>query len=391
MIFNFCAENTIEGSSSGGSLKSSTRCVPTSADASTTSSDKSLSQGGLDFERLLREALLESRARRGRASETSKRSTQRVSRVRAGDRHRTSHQARRHEMGRAARLAFRGAPAHARVRRAALWPSGNRGTGLRLEERRDGEHLLRIEHVPRALRDDRLASVRRLGPPQDHYLKATFRKEARERAEHEDAVLLSPATRYTPPHARRCASGSRRLWRRRALHRALGEGARTRSISSLTRSTAWICAGDPEQAWAELVAVVEDENGPGARLRQTCCMTSPRPTPPRQRLQEPHPRRSRRATNHVRAVVQKDERQRVSEERRQQAKLRSDYLRQSMDAQRDALQEQLDRAGGARLPRRGVGPLARDEAERRMRGPRAPPRRQAGVLRGPRGRAARDL
>ncbi len=64
--------------------------------------------------------------------------------------------------------------------------------GLRLEQRKDGEHLLRAEHVPRALRSDRLQTVNRFGPPQDHYLKLTFRKEVRQHAEHEDAVLLSP-------------------------------------------------------------------------------------------------------------------------------------------------------------------------------------------------------
>lgn len=64
-------------------------------------------------------------------------------------------------------------------------------TGRRIEPRKDGERLLRIEHVPRALGDDRLQAVKRPGPPHDHYLTATVREETRERAEHEDAVLPS--------------------------------------------------------------------------------------------------------------------------------------------------------------------------------------------------------
>src|SRR5207244_1578293 len=49
-----------------------------------------------------------------------------------------------------------------------------------------------IERVPASARHERLAAVRRLGRPQETYRKLTFHKEDRQRAEHEDAVLLSP-------------------------------------------------------------------------------------------------------------------------------------------------------------------------------------------------------
>ena len=62
--------------------------------------------------------------------------------------------------------------------------------GVRLERRADG--LWRIEHVPQALRSDRLRAVQRLDRPQQSYRKLTFLKEERARAEHEDAALLSP-------------------------------------------------------------------------------------------------------------------------------------------------------------------------------------------------------
>jgi len=61
---------------------------------------------------------------------------------------------------------------------------------LRIGQRADG--LYRAEHVPVALRSDELASIRRLGRPEAEYRKLTFRKEQREQAEHEDAVLCSP-------------------------------------------------------------------------------------------------------------------------------------------------------------------------------------------------------
>src|SRR5262249_51110237 len=61
---------------------------------------------------------------------------------------------------------------------------------MRVERRADG--LLRIEHVPLALRSDELKAVRRLGRPAAEYRKLTFRKEQRDRPEHEDAVLCSP-------------------------------------------------------------------------------------------------------------------------------------------------------------------------------------------------------
>ncbi len=61
--------------------------------------------------------------------------------------------------------------------------------GLPLENRADG--LLRIPSVPSRLRSPGLRSVQRFGPPRNHYLKATFRKEQRT-GKNSDAELLSP-------------------------------------------------------------------------------------------------------------------------------------------------------------------------------------------------------
>ena len=60
----------------------------------------------------------------------------------------------------------------------------------RMDARADG--LWRIEHVRADLRSERLASVRRLGPPDSSYRKLTFYKEHLEQDQHLDAILLGP-------------------------------------------------------------------------------------------------------------------------------------------------------------------------------------------------------
>ena len=68
--------------------------------------------------------------------------------------------------------------------------SAAKAVGLRTEARADG--LWRIEHVRADLRSERLASVRRIGPPDPSYRKLTFYKEHLEQDQHLDAVLLGP-------------------------------------------------------------------------------------------------------------------------------------------------------------------------------------------------------
>ena len=65
-----------------------------------------------------------------------------------------------------------------------------KAVGLRAEARADW--LWRIEHVRADLRSERLAAVRRLGPPDPGYRKLTFYKEHLEQDQHLDAVLLGP-------------------------------------------------------------------------------------------------------------------------------------------------------------------------------------------------------
>lgn len=62
--------------------------------------------------------------------------------------------------------------------------------GINLETRADG--LWRIRYVKEEFRSDNLNAVRRLGTPENHYSKLTFYKEHLANATHQDAELLSP-------------------------------------------------------------------------------------------------------------------------------------------------------------------------------------------------------
>src|SRR5439155_25396710 len=59
-----------------------------------------------------------------------------------------------------------------------------------MRTRADG--LYSIEHVPVRLRTQQLSTARRYGVPASEYRKLTFDKTVQQRAEHQDAVLLSP-------------------------------------------------------------------------------------------------------------------------------------------------------------------------------------------------------
>jgi Helicase conserved C-terminal domain len=189
VIFNFFAANTIEGKLVGRLLE---KLEAMRADLGERVYDvigEVLARSGLDFERLLRESLLSPQ----RVDE-GEREIQRISAdaLKAYERDIGLAQATKHiDMSWVRERDWRSDERRLMpefvdqfFRRAC------EQLGVRLEERADG--LLRIEHVPRAITSDRLRAVQRLGKPQPSYRKLTFRKEQRQRAEHEDAVLLSP-------------------------------------------------------------------------------------------------------------------------------------------------------------------------------------------------------
>jgi len=62
----------------------------------------------------------------------------------------------------------------------------------KLTMRKRVDNLYTIEHVPVRLRDQHLPTARRYGVPAPEYRKLTFDKTVQQRAEYQDAVLLSP-------------------------------------------------------------------------------------------------------------------------------------------------------------------------------------------------------
>ena len=62
----------------------------------------------------------------------------------------------------------------------------------RMSTRKRVDGLYSIERVPARLRDHHLATARRYGVPSQEYRKLTFDKTLQQRAEHQDAILLSP-------------------------------------------------------------------------------------------------------------------------------------------------------------------------------------------------------
>ncbi|HZU18280.1 MAG TPA: DUF3883 domain-containing protein, partial [Candidatus Dormibacteraeota bacterium] len=208
---------------------------------------------------------------------------------------------------------------------------------LRVEPRADG--LYRVEHVPAALRADDLEAVQRLGRPQVEYRKLTFRKEDRERAEHEDAVLLSPGHPLF-------AAVSERL--QRQLQAAgvpestapfvdpnTGEGYRVHFLTYEVLAEDEAGGGQP--AFGELVAVIEEAEG---RLRRAPNDVLHDLTPaPGRAAEPPDDQRVRAITNWVRAEIQSRATAREREERLRQAEVRSAYLEEAMGAQRRHLEE----------------------------------------------------
>lgn len=366
VVFNFCATNTVEGRLLGRLLEKLDQMREDLHGRVYDVVGQVLTQSGLDFEKLLREALVS--PERVDASERTIAAIDPEA-FRAYERDIGIAQATKHvDMSWVRKRDWRSEERRLMPEFVEqLFRRAADRVGLRLEERRDapGAVLLRAEHVPRSLRDDRLESVKRLGPPQDAYRKLTFRKELRQRAEHEDAVLLSPG---------------------HPLYAATIEVLRDRFRGDLGGAAPYFAPwatepyaihfftyevhgmdlrGQPEQAWAELVAVVEDDDGPALASPDILHDLTPAEFAPTG-LESLDAEAVRRARNHVLAVVQKQRRRKVSEERAEQAQLRSAYLRTAMDAQRDVLQSRWSELEERVYRGDDAARLARDEAERRL-------------------------
>ena len=235
---------------------------------------------------------------------------------------------------------------------------------VRLERRADG--MWRIEHVPQSLRSpDQLQAVRRLGRPQPSYRKLTFHKEERSRAEHEDAVLLSPGH---PLYAAASEAVTRRLGgvEGAAAPFVAPWATEPYAIHFFSYTVSGLSTGEAsEDVYAELVAVTEGEDGlelvPADVLHD---LTPFDAAPPG--LDTPVPEEVKRATDFVKLRVQHPEVQLKRRERLAQAEVRGDYLTESMGAQRERLEMKFVELEDRVYRGEESARLARDEAERRL-------------------------
>ena len=223
------------------------------------------------------------------------------------------------------------------------------------------------------------ARCKRLGKPQPSYRKLTFRKEQRQRAEHEDAVLLSPG------HPLYAATVEALLVKLAAIEQAAAPfvapwATEPYPIHFFTQRVQGLGAhGQPEDVYAELVAVTEEDGGHalvGADVLHDLTPVDFEPTG----LAPPGPEEIRAATNFVRVQVQQGVVRDKRAERHGQAELRSRYLREAMDAQLEVLQTKWSELDERVYRGDDAARLARDEADRRIQETRQRRERKLGEL-----------
>jgi superfamily II DNA or RNA helicase len=363
LIFNFFAENTVEGKLVGRLLQ---KLEAMRADLGERVYDvvgEVLARNGMDFERMLREALLNPH----RVDE-GEREIQRISAdaLKAYERDIGVAQATKHvDMSWVRERDWRSEERRLMpefveqfFRRACA------RLDVRLEDRADG--LLRIEHVPRALTAERLRAVKRLGRPQQTYRKLTFRKEDKRRAEHEDAVLLSPG------HPLYAATIETLLERLGGVEQAAAAfvapwATEPYAIHFFTQRVQGLSTGgSPEDVYAELIAVTAEGGRFGLVGADVLHDLTPVDSAPAG-LDPPGAEEIRAASNFVRVEVQQEVVKEKRAERLGQAELRSSYLRETMDAQLEVLQGKWSELDDRVYHGDDAARLARDEADRRIR------------------------
>ncbi|GIK77426.1 MAG: helicase [Actinomycetes bacterium] len=361
-VFNFYAENTIEGKLLGRLLEKLDEMREALHGRVYDVVGEVLERNGLDFERLLRESLLSPERvedsereinaidpdvyRRYQEDVGVAQATKHVDMSWVRDRDWRSEERRlmpeyvEHFFGRACGQ-----------------------VGVRLEQRADG--LWRIENVPQTVRAERLTAVKRLGRPQEGYRKLTFQKEIRSRAEHEDAVLVSPG------HPLYASISEVMLEKLEAVRGGTAPfvapwATEPFAIHLFTFTVRGYDAhGDLENAYGELVAVTEEAGEPtviGADVLHD--LTPVGLAPDDDAI--PTPADIARAEDFVKVRVQHDEVQRTRTERLEQAELRRSYLVESMDAQRERLEAKWSELEDRVYRGEEAAKLARDQAQRAL-------------------------
>lgn len=242
-------------------------------------------------------------------------------------------------------------------------------------ERRASDGLYRVEHVPRTLRGDDLASVRRGVVPEMEYRKLTFRKEDRFEAEHEDADLCSPGHPLFAAVAERLAERLGLAGVPGGVGSFVDPQARgPYMIHFLTYEVVGQAQiGKPELVFSEVVAVTESEGGTLIQLAPHV-LHDLTPDQDAEPASPGDPDEARRIENWVRADVQLHQTELQRADRLAAAELRSTYLQEAVRAQHLRLESQwadLDEKvhGGHdefRFARDEIGRRI-DEMDRRLR------------------------
>jgi superfamily II DNA or RNA helicase len=338
-VFNFCATNTVEGDLLAAlHLKLEAMAVALHGRVYDVIGDL-LAINGLDFERLVRDTLANPTASNVRRAKDA------INKLDA-----TRLEAYEKATGVALAKKWvdttwvRGANVRSEEKRLmpeyveAFFLAAGERTGMRIARRVDG--LLRIDHVPVALRSEDLTAVKQRGRPDPEYRKLTFRKEQRELSDHEEAALCSPGHPLF-------AAVTEAMEREMELVGVPQAGAAFVDPVATKPYYVHLFAheivgesthGTPEPAFAEVVAILDDEHG----LEQAPAdvLHTLTPAPDRQDATPPAAARIKAATDWLRVHVQMPATGVERKERLAQADLRRKYLGEAMDAQQERLQQQ---------------------------------------------------
>ncbi len=361
VIFNFCATNTIEGQLITRLLEKLDEMRSALGGRVYDVVGEVLQRNDLDFERLMRDTLLNPRLR-DRASEQIEELSaealleyERIVGVAQATKNVDVSWVRERDWASEERRLM---PEYVE----SFFQRACTQLGVRLERRADG--LWRIEHVPQTLRSDRLQAVRRLDRPQQSYRKLTFLKEERARAEHEDASLLSPGH---PLFAAATESLLNKLAGVEGGAAAFAAPWATEpyAIHFFAHRVAGLAtSGRSEDVFAEIVAVA-DAPGGGFELAPADVLHDLTPTDATT-LEPPDNAVIKAASDFVRLRVQHPVVVAKRAERLGQADVRAGYLNEALDAERRRFEMKWSELNDRVFRGEETARIALDAAQRRL-------------------------
>ena len=241
--------------------------------------------------------------------------------------------------------------------------SAANAVGLRADARADG--LWRIEHVLADLRSERLAAVRRLGPPDSSYRKLTFYKEHLEQDQHLDAVLLGPGHPVYAVVDEKLNELLKDVAGQTGVYMDPQACSPYRLHFSEITIRGQTTSGQTTTILAELVAIREEiaEDIPATEqfelVPADILIDLPEhPSPPDEIVAVDY----QPVDDYIKATVQMERRKAISGERSRYADIAHEYLSRSFDARVRAAQDRVMRLKGRETKEPEVS-LARQRAE----------------------------